>query len=174
MARRSHGRVFTRPAPRTSIWLGMGLAATNVTAATTATLLATYASFVLLLRPFTIVRTRMIVSIVSDQSTSTEFIQGALGMQVVTEAAAAAGAASVPTPETEPGADYFVYQPWFNSFVLKTAVGFTEHGQSGTWHVDSKAMRKVDIDDDLAVTIEGLSSNGYNISIEGRQLIKLH
>ncbi len=175
MARRVRRTGFVRPAARTSLWLGVGIAQTAIGAGSTATLFGTLNAAALLLRPFTIIRTRLLLSIESDQQAATEFVQGAFAMQVVTETAAAAGIASLPTPLTEVDADYFVYQPFINSFILSSAVGIDGHQGSGSfWTVDSKAMRKVGPDDDVAMTTEGVGTNGFNIATEGRMLIKLH
>jgi len=131
----------------------------------------------LAIRPFTIVRTRLAISFLSDQVASSEFTQAVLGMQVVTEAAATAGIASIPTPITEVNADFFVYKPMFSQILFATGVGFQESvGDAAMYVVDSKAMRKVGIDDDVAQTLEVRqgATLGVDIAIEGRFLIKLH
>jgi len=173
MARRISRTPFVRGKPRSNVWIGLGLARVTVAAATP-TLLATLNAGALGLRPFTVVRTHLLFQVISDQVAASEIIQGALGMQVVTETAAAAGVASLPTPLTETDADFFVYQPWFNALTILSAVGFEEStGQGASWTVDSKSMRKVGTDDDVAVTIENRAL-GYDVSLEGRMLVKLH
>ena len=173
MARRFVRNV--RPPARTMIWGSSRIAQTAVGASNVAVLLGTFNAAFLALRPFTIVRTRLVVSVISDQQAATEFVQGSMGFQIVTETAAAAGIASLPTPITEPSADYHVYMPFLNSIVNLSSVGAYERtGQASFWTVDLKAMRKVGSDDDLAVTVEGESSNGYAIALEGRMLVKLH
>ncbi len=176
MARRARSNSrFVRPAPRSNIWVSTNISLVNISAGATATLLATLNAAALLLRPFTIVRTRFVLGVQSDQQVAGETQQGAMGMQVVTETAAAAGIASLPTPLTETDADFFVYQPWAFSFLFASAVGVQENnGMGNYWTVDSKAMRKVGTDDDVAWTVEGVNSNGYNIGSVGRMLVKLH
>ena len=171
---RGQGRTrFVRPPKRSMIWLSNGLAQTVILAGT-ATLLASLNAGALALRPFTIVRTRLILSILSDQTGADEFVQGAFGMQTVSEAASAAGVAAVPTPLAEPDADFFVYQPFAENFLFVSGVGVNEiTGQGSTYTIDSKAMRKVDIDDDVVITVENRLF-GYAVAVEGRQLIKLH
>ncbi len=165
---------MARPAPRSNVWLGFGLANTNIPIATTATLLATLNAAALALRPFTVVRTRLVMSVVSDQAAASEFLSGALSFQVVTETAAAAGIASLPTPLVETDADFFVYQP-FHSSLVRTASGLAESvGEGSSWTIDSKSMRKVQTDDDFAIIVEGRTGNGFNIALEGRMLVKLH
>ena len=169
MARRTH---LVRSAPRTSIWIGAGISAVTTTAM--ATLIASLNAAALALRPFTIVRTRMKIHYVSDQNAASEATQAAFGIQVVTEVAATAGAGSVPTPITEPDADYFVYEPLFSDFDFIDATGFQQNANTNTTTVDSKAMRKVDVDDDVVFTLEQRNVLGTIISLEGRMLIKLH
>ena len=163
--------VFQRPKPRTSLWLSAGAAETTIVAGT-ATLFASLNALALALRPFTIVRTRLLMSILTDQTAADEFVQGALGAQVVTETASAAGVASVPTPLSEADADFFVYAPFMNQYNTGTSE-FERTGPGSFWTIDSKSMRKVGTDDDIVFTIEN-RANGFNVALEGRILIKLH
>ena len=164
-----------RPPGRANHWISMDIALTSVGTGSTATLFVTYNAAARLLLPFTIVRTRFVLALVSDQVATSEFVQGAISMQVVMQPAAAAGVASLPTPLTETDADYFVYQPFMNSFLDATSVGFHENTGAGSfWTVDSKSMRKVGVDDDCAMVVEGVGSNGFNVAVGGRMLIKLH
>jgi len=173
MARGVSRRPLVRGVKRTSMWIGSRLTLTTVTAGTP-TLLATLNAAALAQRPFTIIRTHVMLSIATDQTASAEFVQGALGFQVVTDKAAAAGVASVPTPLGQPDADFFVYQPFQDRFVIFDSTGTQEmNGAGNVWMIDSKAMRKVGPDDDVAVTIENIV-NGYVVALEGRILIKLH
>ncbi len=172
MARRSRSR-FVRPAPRTMVWIGDRLALTTV-AASSSTLLTVLGASVLLLRPFTIVRTRISIYFDSDQESAAEFTQATYSEQVVTESAATAGIASLPTPHTEPDADFFVYQNLFQNLGFITGVGFQENGANMVYTVDSKAMRKVGIDDDVVGVVQVGSGTGARIAIEGRALVKLH
>ena len=172
MARR-HTR-FVRPAPKTKIWLGRGLNFVMLGASSGA-LLASYNAAALSLRLFTILRTRLVIHFSSDQTGAREFGQSVYAEQVVTEVATTAGVGSVPTAITEPNADYLVYQPMMQRFDFITGTGARSLiGEGSAWTVDSKAMRKVDIGDDLAITLENGSAFGSEIAIEGRQLILLH
>ena len=174
MARAHRGRIMSRPVPRTMVWIGARLAATTISSG--ATLLATLDPTTgFPLRPFTIVRTRLGISYTSDQVAVSESQQGVFSMQVVTASAASAGIASIPTPLTDPDADFYVYQPLFQDFILATAVGFSDNVGGGSFTtVDSKAMRKVGIDDDIAMVLEQQSAQGTFVAVEGRFLIKLH
>ena len=92
MARRAR---ILRPAPRTKIWIGAGVGETAIVANSSA-LISLLSIGALLLRPFTILRTRMLVTYASDQSASSEHGFGAYGKIVVTSEAAG-------SPATVPG-----------------------------------------------------------------------
>ena len=173
MANRARGRIITRPAPRSNVWFGMRLAATTISSG--ATLLQVLNAAALALRPFTIIRTRLAISYTSDQAAVSESQQGVFSMQVVTSSASAAGVGSIPTPLTDTDADFFVYQPIFQDFVFLSSVGILENvGQGSFTVVDSKAMRKVGVDDDVVQVLEQQSALGTVVAIEGRMLVKLH
>ena len=173
MARRFSRTRFVRPAARTTLWLGSRLAFTAVTASLV-TLLTTLNAAALALRPFTIIRTRTKIFFTSDQFVASEFVQAVYTKQIVTEAAAAAGVASVPDGINEPDADFFVYQVLYQDFSFADATGFQQQANEATYDVDSKAMRKVGNDDQLVSVINVASGVGAAIAIEGRILIKLH
>ena len=170
MARRTR---FVRPPARTMVWLNAGVALSTVIAGT-GTIISVMNAAALALRPFTVVRNRMLLWIQSDQTGATEFVQGAFGQIVVKETASAVGALAVPTPLAQTDADWIVFQPFMNLFEFVSGVGVFEHGGQGVAYViDSKAMRKVGIDDDL-ITVAENRLTGYDIAIEGRTLVKLH
>ena len=89
------------------------------------------------------------------------------------EPAVAAGVGSVPTSFIETDADWFVWQGLINDFVLGTAVGFDAQG-GRQYIVDSKAMRKVGVDEDLVGVIQLSSAVGAEFVARGRTLVKLH
>ena len=169
MARR--GRHFARPAARTMVWIGAGLPAVAVAASASA-LLATANAALLLLRPFTIVRSRLLISYSTDQRSADEHPFGAVGLIVVKESATAIGITALPTPITEVNADFFVYQGVDANFAFTTGTGYRNIHTH--YVVDSKAMRKVDVDDDIAWILENRAAVGADVNIEGRILIKLH
>ena len=168
MARRAR---FVRPAPRSMVWLGAGFAPTTV-AASSAVLIGILNASALALRPFTIVRTRIVTHWESDQQAASEFVQGVFSMQVVTEVAAAGGVGNVPTPLIETNADYHVYHPLLARLrvIGSAAIGF----DPGASTIDSKAMRKVGTDDQLVWVVENRAALGASLSMEGRVLVKLH
>ena len=126
-------------------------------------------------RPFTIVRTHLLVRITSDQLSADEFQFGALGMCVVSDQAEAIGVTAVPTPITDLASDlWFVHQLLSNEFVFITGAGFDAAG-GAVFEIDSKAMRKVNDDEDAIVVVETSSiSFGALYQIAGRVLIKEH
>ena len=173
-------RSFSRPARpargtrRLTDWGSIG-PFTDAVTGTGTNLVATLNAAGLALRPFTIVRTHLAWSVTSDQTAATEDQQIAVGMAVVSEQAAAAGVGSVPTPITDLGSDlWFLWDYIAASFLFISGVGFSPE-LAHTRYVDSKAMRKVNADQDLAIVLEApSSSDGMGIHMIGRFLVKLH
>jgi len=125
--------------------------------------------------PATIVRTRGVLSVASDQTIASEFPFGAVGMAVVTDQAFAAGAGSIPAPYTESDADtFFLWEPFAAGMIFKTGVGI----DTTPWTqipFDSKAMRKVDDNSTAVVMIENASAtDGLQFIITFRMLVMLH
>jgi hypothetical protein len=137
-----------------------------------AILLNVFGAEQLAFRPFTILRTRLDINFRSDQFANTESPTGAYGEIIVKEDATAIGITAVPTPLSSPEADWYIYQGMTAPFVFSTAAAFNEMGVR--YMIDSKAMRKVTIVDDLAAVFEMRNVGGGFINIEGRQLIQLH
>ena len=171
MARRLPGRVI-RPTRREMTWISAGLTLTNV-AGSVAVLLQTLNAAGLALRPFTIVRSRMLLHVESDQTAAGEVPQGVFTHGVVSEQAAAAGVASVPSGVTEAEGDFFVYEGFIDSFIFGDGTGFIEPAGINIV-IDSKAQRKVGINEDIAQVIELRTAFGATVAVEGRMLIKLH
>ena len=171
MARRLP-RGFVRPPARTKIWIGAGVG--EQTAATAVqTLIGTYSAGVLGLRPFTILRTRILFTVISDQSGADEGVSGAYAEIVVKETATTVGITALPGPLTEVDADFYLYQGFTARFEFSSAAGFESNG-GAQYLIDSKAMRKVGHQDDLAAQVELRGQGGAIVQSEGRQLIMLH
>ena len=169
---RTRGRLGSQR--RESLWLFFPTSEVNLAAASTAVLGFSLNAAALALRPFTIVRTRLTWHTRSDQSAATELWGTSLGMCVVSDQASAIGVTAVPTPITDQGSDlFFVYEENYGAMLVSTVVGFTDVGRRV--EVDSKAMRRVNDDEDMVVTFENtaFTPSGANI-IGGRILIKLH
>ena len=112
MARRFGGRgSFKRGQPKTKVWFQMGLTTTTV-AGNSLTLLGTLNAAALAQRPFTILRTRLVLTFESDQAAVTERPFGLYGQIVVSDQAAAIGAIAIPDPGTVSGnadGDFYVH-----------------------------------------------------------------
>ena len=171
MALRTRTR-FVRPAPRTSLWIGAGLGNTTLVGSSKQ-LIGSLNAAALLLRPFTVVRTRLDVRFESDQAAASEKPTGALGFIVLNDNATAIGPTAVGGPVTEPNADWFAYQGLLTHFQFLSSVGF-QGDASAFFVVNSKAMRKVGPDQDIAIVTELRSASGAVIAMEGRMLVKLH
>jgi len=130
----------------------------------------------LLLRPFTIVRTRGLLTLTSDQTANSENQWIQYGHIVVTEQAVTAGVASIPTPITEASSDWHVFVPLATRWTVVSAIG-VESKSTENMQYDSKAMRKVDLGEDLALLVEAAAtgvSEGVQFRDFARILVKLH
>ena len=157
---------------RESMWLFGSTVESTMSGAPTAVLASSLNAAALALRPFTIVRTRGIIHIRSDQAAASETYGADLGMAVVSDQAAAIGVTAVPTPLTDKGSDlFFVYEQLFSHLSVRSDIGQLKEGAFMTF--DSKAMRKVNDDQDVVVVQENELA-GVVMTISFRQLIKLH
>ena len=170
MARRRHSR-FIRPAPKTKMWIGAGVGVDTITASTLH-LISSLSAATLLLRPFTVLRTRMDLAYISDQEAADETPFGVFASIVVTDAASAIGVTAIPSPSANPEADWFVFQAVHAHAVNLTGgdVALNEYN----WTIDSKAMRKVGPDDDLLGMFSQQAAVGAFLVTNGRRLIQLH
>ena len=177
MARR--GRRFVRPQPRTKMWIGAGVGSESV-AGNSKVLSSSLSAAALLLRPFTVLRTHLMLHVRSDQFTAIETTIASYGQMIVTDTAAALGVTAVPDPsgiDGDPEADWFLWQSLMNTFFIDVngADGIGVDGALGVlYEVDSKAMRKVGPDDNLVSVIASNTATGFDISSQGRRLIQLH
>ena len=165
-------RIVTRGSRRQMVWIGNNLAATNLGASSN-TLLASLNAAALALRPFTIVRTHLLISFESDQVIASEKPFGAYGQIVVKETAVAIGVTAIPTPSSEINADWFVWQGLISSFVFVSGVG-VQSPADNQYVVDSKSMRKVGDDEDVIDVVQLSAAFGADIVVRGRLLVKLH
>ena len=156
------------------LWLEGTEATATGTAPQFATLLNSLNAQALALRPFTVVRTRGLLVARSDQEAASEYFSIAYGMIVVSDQAVTAGIASVPSPDLESSSDWHVYDRLGADFLLGDATGFGLISVSR--EIDSKAMRKVDIGEDLIAVqeVSSASDGGVILSSFVRVLVKLH
>ncbi len=156
---RSTGR---RSARRPGTWARGTLGSATV-GATTKVLLATFG----LSNPGineTVRRTLGNVFVQSDQQAASETWRGALGFCIVSDAAAAAGAASIPGPVTEASDDiWFVWVPFAGSVLFSSAVGVFLGGFQ--FPFDSRAMRRAQEGQTIAVMVENPGTTGFSINV---------
>jgi len=171
MALHRRGGPIVRTRKRESVWFGLDLDGVTVPANSTVVLLSLIASE-LLQRPFTIVRTRLLVMWQSDQIAASETPLGALGGIVTSDQALTA--TTIPSPVNNPDGNFFMWEPLICPFVFGSAAAFNQPGGYLTT-VDSKAMRKVGLNEDVRIIAENSqATEGAIISISGRMLVKLH
>ncbi len=163
---------FIRPAPRTKIWISFGFGSLTVSASTTRTLGSLNAA-ALLLRPFTILRSRQVLGIESDQAAVGERMSGIYAAIVANDTAVGLGVTALPDPLLAANSPWFIYQPMMESFVFGDLTGFNSDGIV-QYVVDSKAMRKVGTNEDVSVLFAPRSAVGAVITGEGRMLVQLH
>ncbi len=167
-------RPINRSAKRKTSWLNFSAVFTSPTAlaAGTSILLASLNAAALALRPFTIVRTRGMVYVFSDQSAASEEPFGALGFAVVSDEASAIGVTAVPTPTSGSGSSlWFSWTPWFASIKLGSNISIANVGSS--YEFDSKAMRKVEVGQDIVAVVENQhAADGASFLFTARILIK--
>ena len=168
---RGRGRLGSE---RKTVWIGIAPVVTTMAAASTAVLSGSLNALALALRPFTIVRTHLSWLLKSDQQAASEQYAAAFGIAVVSEQAVSVGVTAIPTPATDIDSDFWLlHASLVGFFALGTAVGFIEQGRFKD--VDSKAMRKVNEDEDIVFVEETYSTSAGAIShAMGRMLIKLH
>ena len=162
-----------RSAKRSTVWLGIDPTDTVMTI-TGGTIITSFNAAALALRPFTIVRTHLELLIFSDQAAAAEAQIGAYGGVVVSEQASAIGVSAVPTPVTDSDSDLFFAHQWMlNMFFFLDATG--AHSAGRRYTIDSKAMRKVNDDQDVLFVAERSSAGaGIEVMSAGRILVKLH
>ncbi len=103
---------------RETMWFGGTIVLTTMAAGNNPVLVTTLSAAALALRPFTVVRARGMLYILSDQVTATEQQTAIYGEAVVSDQAVAIGITAVPTPVNDSDSDlWFVYQPLFNAVV---------------------------------------------------------
>ena len=179
MARTNFSRSSFRPVQRAqkrkSTWLFVGLSQSILPSVGSAAVVASLNAAALALRPFTVVRSRLYAHIDSDQQAAGENYTGAVGIAVVSDQALAIGITAVPTPVTDAGSDlWFLHQWMIGALTFSSAVGLDANAGVGM-NIDSKAMRKVDVGQDLIVVVErGDILGGAAITVAGRILVKLH
>ena len=160
-----------RGAPRKSVWFGFQPVEVTMGAAGTAAVFSLNAA-ALALRPFTIVRTHFELKAMSDQAAAVENYGVALGLAVVSDQAVTVGITALPLPVTDMASGlFFVHKLLFGDGTR--VVDQTTDSSYAT--IDSKAMRKVDIGQDIVVIMQSaLIGAGSFSTVGGRMLVKTH
>ena len=160
---------------RETVWVGIAQTQTGIVPST-AVLLGSLNAAALALRPFTVVRTRGLLGILSDQVTGTEDQACSYGHAVVSDQASAIGVTAIPTPVVDQASDlWYVFENMMSDIRFASGVGF---GKIGIYKdFDSKAMRKVDVGQDVVTVVETPAvafTDGIIFNAVGRFLVKLH
>ncbi len=162
---------------RLSVWVGINVPPI-ITAAAGIRVLATLNAAALALRPFTVVRSRFIFTCESDQFAAAEDPFGNMGFIVANDTASVLGVTALPDPTLNPDSDWFVYQSYAIPISHEnelTGGGVFYNDSITQYSIDSKAMRKVDSGDDIAVLLANDNAgDGVRTSLLGRLLVKLH
>ncbi len=170
MARRFNVR--TRAPRRLTRWAVTQIESPVTVAANAAVLLASLNAAALALLPFTIVRMRGMIFCSTDQATALEDYGGVFAQVHTTQRATAAGIGSIDNPISDGDSGNFImYEPVYGKAFI-TATGATQ--TQVAFPYDSKAMRKLEVEDDLAIVFESFPDFGVDVAIVGRFLIKLH
>ncbi len=159
-----------RSAQRKTVWFSVPLTSTIITTEV-GTVVSSLNAGALALRPFTIVRTHIQLFLASDQEAAIELQEAAFGLAVVSDQAVAVGLSALPTPATDLSSSLWLA----HQVMFADAVNITDRTSPGQkYEINSKAMRKVEIGQDLVLMAESGSSSGVNILSGGRILVKTH
>jgi len=166
---RGAGAIMQR---RLSTWFQFPPATTTQSSAGGAIVFSLNAA-ALALRPFTIVRTRFDLLLLSDQTAANEEFGMSWGAAVVSDQATAVGVTAVPTPVTDQGSDLWFALGHVWGAIAANAVARTGYRMA----IDSRAMRKVDVGQDIVVVVESMTATvggGSEILQVGRMLAKVN
>ncbi len=160
---------------RETTWIGGTMVESTYASASAGSIITSLSAGALALRPFTVVRTRGLLAIRSDQFAVTEDYSAAYGECVVSDQASAAGFASVPNPDSDNDSEFwFVMEYLFGHQSVTTDIGrFLTMSQHAV--IDSRAMRKVQEGEDLLQVGQATAlSLGVILTSFARTLVKLH
>ena len=162
-------RTFTRGARRKSLWLQFA-PVLQAGVANGGNIIFSLNAAALALRPFTIVRSHFSTMITSDQAAANENQIAGFGLAVVSDEAVAVGVTAVPTPLAQLGSSlWFLNQLLFSEETAATDLSIGPE----VMHLDSKAMRKVEVGSDIIVVAEASTiGGGMDLFVGGRILIK--
>jgi len=146
---------------------------TNVAASTKAILVLVPAATLEPESPATIVRSRFLLTVNSDQKIADEVQVGAFGIGFVNTVAATLGITALPGPSTDCAwGGWFVWQAFLNEFVFGQAGASNVFNAGDRYIIDSKAMRKFESDQALVMMVENAGTAGIRVALAGRMLVK--
>ena len=121
----------------------------------------------------TIIRTRGLLTVRTDQVSALEDPFGAVGMCVVSDQAVAIGVTAIPTPYTDAESDLWLFHSfWAAPITLATGAAFAN--VSTQIHLESKAMRRINEDQTLCLVVEnGSGTFGCSYRLDARILYKV-
>ena len=171
MARRDFRRgAVAIKSSRLTTWMSFTPVATTLATNTSAAIVFSLNAAALALRPFTIVRTHWELFLMSDQASTQEQQTVGVGLAVVSDQAVAVGVSAVPTPVLEAASSM-----WFlHRYLFADESSLVDNPKPGSrLSIDSKAMRKVEVGQDIVVVVEGGGIfGGMSVRQSGRMLIK--
>ena len=144
--------------------------ATTTIGGSTASLIGVLNAAALAMRPFTVIRSHIAFAVKSDQAAAIEQQNVGFGMAVVSDQSIAIGVTAVPTPITDLASSL-----WFlHSLNFAEESALTDRTKPhSVRYLDSKAMRKVEIGQDIAIVIETAAvGQGAIVTAGGRFLVK--
>ncbi len=123
--------------------------------------------------PCTIVRTRGVLLIKSDQDAANEDVFGSIGFAVVSEQARVIGGTAIPGPTRDAPSDLFFVHQFWGAGNSGPSTGALFGVPWYRYEFDSKAMRKVAPGDSIVVMIEnGHATAGAAYLMQFRMLLK--
>ncbi len=160
---------------RKTLWIGGVFSETNLASANSAAIMSQLNAAALALRPFTIVRTRGVWAVFSDQVAADESQVTSYGSIVVSEEALAVGISAVPTPVEQDASSWIHFSSTIQRFKQLSAVGVEPAFIPWISQVDSKSMRKVEEGQTLIEVVQNAAvSEGCEVTTYAKTLIKLH
>jgi len=160
---------------RESLWFSISEQIVTLAAANTAILAQQLNAAALAYLPFTVVRTHIFWSMMSDQVAAIEDQQVGLGLAVASDAAVAIGVTAVPTPFTDLDSDLWFVHEILTSRFVDTGTAVEVAPNPIFKEIDGKAMRKVEDGSNVIISMENSSvAAGSRSLIAGRMLVKLH
>ncbi len=172
MANRSSVRTFPRRSvKRKTVWVGTAIQGSVAIGSGLSVAVSSFSPSALGILAGTVVRTRGLVEFRPQAFGVDLTYDGAYGLAVVSDEAIAAGAASIPRPfDDDDWPGWLVHGYYMGHFEFQSGVGIMM--VSGQQVIDSKAMRKVGLNETLVWMVES-NSSAVDVILHARVLMKL-